>query len=186
MKRRASPCRRLVVVATALVALCCATAARADVQPVPAGFTANAALSKAASYVAGKPVTDYCADSTKDFNTAAITATGIANPGGAGFSKPGDTRSFLTTWVCSYLNRWLEKKPVARLHLAAALLTLGHEAELLSGVTDESVADCKAMALMPQLVARFFPLRKAYKLDDLMDDVRYAHSAQPPVYLTSC
>lgn len=105
---------------------------------------------------------------------------------GAGFTVVGSSQSFLSTWVCSYLNRWIAKKPVTSYHLAASLLVLLHEAELEKGVADESVADCAALGLMPAVVKRFFPLRGVYSIHGLMRDAWDAHDGEGAVYLTRC
>lgn len=170
-------------VATVLVALCWAATAQADAQPVPAGFTANAALSTAASYVAGKSVVSYCA-ATQDAFDAADWGTG--GDGTVGYAYLGGTQEFLSPSVCLYLTKWQAKKKVARRYLAFGLLTLAHESEHLAGVSDESIADCKALAAMPKLIAKFFPLRKVYTLHDVMGDAWGLHDESAPQYLENC
>jgi hypothetical protein len=171
-----------IAVALALVAALPAAAA----VPVPAGFTLSAKLSKPAAFVAGKPASIYCASTMAGYYAAAAAAIGRPSAGTAGFSTVGSSQSFLATAVCSYLNRWLAKKPVSRYHLAAALLALLHESELEKGIADESLADCAALTAMPQVVRRFFPLRGVYTIHGLMEDAWFVHGLQPPVYLTRC
>lgn len=174
-------------VATALVALCVAATAQADAQPVPAGFTANAALSRAASFVAGKTVVSYCATTRAAFTASLHNLPDWTDPSTVeGYSTIGAASSFLNTDVCSDLTRWHAKKRVPRFQLASSLLVLVHEAELLAGVTDESIADCKGLAKMPQVIARFFPLRKIYTLHDVMGDAWSAHDNEPEPYLENC
>jgi hypothetical protein len=170
-------------VATALVALCWAAPASADTRPVPAGFTANARLSAAASYVAGKPVVSYCARTQDEFDAA---DWGLGGDGTVGYAYVGGTQEFLSPSVCLYLTKWQAKEKVARRYLAFALLTLAHEAEHLAGVADESIADCKALFAMPKLIARYFPLRKVYTLHDLMGDAWGLHDESGPQYLENC
>ena len=169
-----------------LVVLISVSTAAADVQPVPAGFTPNVALSRAASFVAGKPVTDYCAATIEQFNTAAIAATGWENPNGSGYSYVGGTQSFFAPWVCSALNRWNAHKVIDLRSFGAAQLALVHESELLSGVSDESVADCKGLAVMPKVIAKFFPLKKRATWHDVMGWAWSAHDDQPEQYLENC
>jgi hypothetical protein len=160
-------------------------AALAVALAIPSGFTLSPKLSAPASFVAGKPASVYCAATMADYTAADHAATGATGVGAA-YTFVGTSQSFLSTWVCSYLNRWGAKKPVTRYHLAAALLVLAHEAELESGVSDDSLADCAALAVMPQVVRRFFPLRAVYTMHGLMSDAWAAHDREPPDYLTHC
>lgn len=172
---------KLAVVLVAALAL--AGVAAAEITP-PAGFTLSVALSKPASFVAGKQAKVYCADTIAHFNAADLQYTGIVL--GAGFSQIGGDQTFLAPWICSYLNRWLAKKPLTRQHLAQALVSMLHEAEIERGEHDESLADCEALAVMPAVVTKFFPLRGVYTMHDLMRDAWDGHADQPPVYLTHC
>lgn len=174
---------KLVVVIAAVFALVGASFAAADVG-APAGFTLSTRLSAPASFVSGKHASVFCAATMAQFNAADKAATGVAL--GAGYSHIGGSQSFLSTWVCSYLNRWLAKKPLTRMHLAGVLLTLTHEAELERGISDESLADCAALAVMPQVVKKFFPLRGVYTIQGLMEDAWWIHSLERPEYLTHC
>lgn len=174
--------KRLAVV-TALVALCWAAAASADVQPVPPGFMPNTSLSRAASYVAGKQVVSYCAGTQDEFDAA---DWGSGGDGTVGYAYLGGTQEFLSPSVCLYLTKWQAKKREPRRYLAFGLLTLAHESEHLAGVSDESIADCKGLAAIPKLVAKFFPLRKVYTLHDLMGDAWGLHDESAPQYLENC
>lgn len=171
--------------AVLLVAVCAAVAA-STVAAAPAGFYEAVRLDPAASFVAGKPASIYCAATMAAYYEAGVAATGRPSQGTAGFSTIGGSQSFLSTWVCSYLNRWLAHKPVTRYHLAVSIEVLAHEAELERGIADESLADCAALAAMPQVVRRFFPLRGIYTLHGLMADAWAAHALESPVYLTNC
>lgn len=173
---------RLLVVVVAAAVLC-GVAAAGDIAP-PAGFVLSASLSRPVAFVAEKQAAVYCADTQAHFNAADKQYTGVVL--GAGFSQIGGAQTFVAPWVCSYLNRWLARKPLTRMHLAQALGVLTHEAELEKGVSDESLADCAGLSIMPQVVARFFPLRGVYTLHDLMRDAWTGHDRQPPVYLTHC
>jgi hypothetical protein len=172
---------KLLAALTAAGAL--ARAAGADIAP-PVGFTLSPVLSKPATFVAGKPARVYCADTQAHFNAADKQYTGIVL--GAGFSQIGGSQTFLAPWVCSYLNRWLAKKPLTLRHFAVVLVALIHEAELEKGTSDESLADCQALAIMPTVVKKFFPLRGVYTMHDLMRDAWDVHNGEPGVYLTNC
>lgn len=172
-----------LLVALAAAGVLAGTALATDIAP-PAGFTLSAPLSKPASFVAGKPAKVYCADTQAHFNAADGQYTGMVL--GAGFSQIGGGQTFMAPWVCVYLNRWLAKKPLTRQHLAQALVTTLHEAEVEKGTSDESLADCQALAIMPTVVKKFFPLRGVYTIHDLMRDAWDGHADQPPVYLTHC
>lgn len=179
-----------LVVATVLLALVSAATASADVKPVPVGFTPNAKLSAAESFVAGKAVVGYCATTQDVFGTADLAATG-EDLGGA-YSYVGGTQSFFAPWVCSALTKWQTSKSKKRAsqealkYLGASLLALAHESELLAGVSDESVADCKGLAKLPQTIARFYPLKKRATLHDVMGWAWSAHDSQPEQYLENC
>lgn len=177
--------KRTLVVLLAAALVGAASVGAAD-QPAPAGFTANVKLSAAASWVAGKPVTDYCASSAALFLSASAKATGVDNPYASGYSTVGATNSFLHPTICETLAKWTDGKKVDLDLLGAALLTVGHEAELLSGVSDESIADCKALAAMPKMIAKFFPLKKRATLHVVMRDAWDVHDGEPDVYHTYC
>jgi hypothetical protein len=189
-ERRVAPCRRVVGSSAAfaglvaVAALSLVSAAAADV-PVPAGFAPSARLSAPASFVAGKPASVYCAATMAAYEAADLAAFGSPG-GGAAYTYVGESRSFLSTWVCSYLNRWLAGRPVTRYHLAAALVVLTHEAELERGVADESLADCAGLAVMPKVVRQWFPLRGVYSMHGVMGDAWLVHDREPSVYLERC
>jgi hypothetical protein len=172
-----------LLVAVVAAGVLCGVAAAGEIAP-PTGFTESAALSRPVAFVAGKPAHVYCAASQVEFNAADQQYTGIAL--GAGFTIFGSDQTFLSPWVCGYLNRWRAKKPVSEYHLAVSVAVLLHEAELQKGMTDESLADCASLAIMPKVVSRFFPLRRVYTIHNLMRDAWDAHDSEPDVYLTHC
>jgi opacity protein-like surface antigen len=172
-----------LLVAVVAAAVLCGSAAAGEIAP-PSGFTESAVLSRPVAFVAGKPAHVYCAATQAEFNAADQQYTGVVL--GAGFTILGGDQTFLSPWVCGYLNRWLAKRPVTDYHLAVSVFALTHEAELQKGMTDESLADCAALAVMPTIFKRFFPLRRVYTIHDLMRDAWDAHDGQPDVYLTHC
>lgn len=173
--------RLLGVTAAALVLA--ATATAADIQP-PAGFTLSTSLSKPVSFVTGKPAKVYCADTQAHFNAADQQYTGVVL--GAGFSQIGSDQTFLAPGMCSYLNRWNGKRLVTKHHLAQALVAIIHEAEIEKGESDESRADCEALAIMPAVVQKFFPLHSGLTMHALMREAWDVHNAEPEIYLLNC
>jgi len=174
--------RLVLAICVSVSAVACATAA-ADIAP-PAGFSPSAQLSKPATFVAGKPAHVYCAATQAQFNQADQQYTGQVL--GAGFSFIGGDQTFLSPWVCGFLTGWLQKHHVSEYHLAVAIASLTHEAELEKGISDESIADCKGLAIMPTVVKKFFPLRGIYTMHNLMRDAWDSHDGEPAVYLTNC
>lgn len=164
-------------VATALVALCWAGSASAD---VPAGFRLNVRLAPAASFVAGKPVSVYCAP-----NAAAMNA--LAGPGAydtQGYTPViGGNVIYLSSLTCSYLDAWLNgKKPGNLYGVAGSMQTIAHEAEHTTGIRDETDADCASLKAMVPMVTRFFPLKKRITMHDLMGLAWLGHDHTPAVY----
>lgn len=146
----------------------------------PPGFWESARLTPAASFVAGKPVKVYCASTQAAINaTVSSTATSVL---GATPVIGGD-QIYLAPIVCAYLNAWLNGKRIANLYgVAGALETIAHEAELAAGVNDETTATCLGLKAMPQMVMRFFPLRKRESLHNLMGDAYQFWSTQGDAY----
>lgn len=157
--------------------------AAADV--APAGFKESPRLEAAASFVAGKPVTAWCASTTGAFAAAAASATG--NPATAGFVQAvGAAQAFFPPRVCATIVAYLNKRKVEEYDLAAWLLTLAHEATHLRGVSDESETDCAALHVMPTMIRRFFEPRPGYTVHDLMAYAWDVHNREPPTYTRLC
>lgn len=176
---------RTAIASVAVAVLLGAPVAYAD--GAPQGFVANPMISTAGSFVAGKSVTDWCGTNVVAFEAAAQSATG-ADLGGwiDGWAQPNGDAAYLHPDVCSTLTRWNAGRRVDPDKLAEALLTVAHESEHLAGVTDESVADCKALASLPAMINRFFPLRRRVSMHVLMGDAWDVHDGAPQQYVTSC
>lgn len=161
------------VLAAALITAGSASAA-------PPGFWTNTRLAKAASWVAGKPVTVDCA-----FTQAAINKTVSATAADILGATPtiGDGEIYLAPVTCGYLDAWLNGRKPANLYgVAVSLETLAHEAELARGVADETSATCAGLKTLPQMVTRFFPLKKRESLHDVIGDAYRFWGTQSSVY----
>lgn len=167
------------VAAAALVAaVVCGTATAA----APAGFWTNGKLAPAASWVAGKQVTVYCASTVDALKS---TVVGEAIPDLQGTAIAGDSVINLSPLTCSYLDAWMNGKKVKNLYgVAGSMLTLAHEAEHAKGMSDETDTDCAALHALPRMVAKFMPLRQRETLHDLMFDAWRGHSTKSAAYQT--
>jgi hypothetical protein len=177
--------RRVVM---ALVAIACTAATgNAAVSDVPPGFVANAALSKAETFVAGKPVATYCAPTEAAIAATVDPTLNVEGEAIQGSTVIGSATSYFSPTVCNFTRLWLNgrlvtRKPVNLLTVAMAVLTVAHEGELAKGVSDETDADCAALKALPQLVAKFFPLKKRETLHDFMADAWEVHGLSPAIY----
>lgn len=146
----------------------------------PPGFWENKRLEPAASFVAGKPATVYCAYKQATID-AAVSATATNTVGATPVIGGGVI--YISPAACAYLNAWLNGRKVANLYgVAVSMETLAHEAELAGGVADETTATCVGLKRMPQMVTRFFPLKKRESLHDLMADAYDAWAQQSSAY----
>lgn len=157
----------------------------AVIAAAPPGFYESRVLEPAASYVAGKPATVYCAATVGDWRTYAEreASTLAAN----GLTYVGSSESALAASVCAPLRQELRHKHVKTAVLADAMLALTHEAVHQSGVRDESETDCHALALLPTVAHRFFGF--AYHrgpLRALVAAAWKAHREKPAVFRSSC
>lgn len=170
---------RTLVLLVAVAALAGAGTAAADTQ-VPAGFVMSARLSAPASFVAGKPVSVYCAPTQ-----AAIVAVSVGAVSDALGVTPaiGAPVAYLSPQVCSFLNNWLSgKKPSNLYGLAGSIETLAHESEHMRGIRDETDADCAALRAMVPMVTRYFPLHGRTTMHKLMGDAWSFHSGSSAEY----
>lgn len=165
-----------------MVAAAAAIGAGASAAGAPAGFWTNTRLSKPASWVAGKPVTVYCARTQAAIDATVDPSYNTEGQPIQGSTVPGGDEIDLSPLTCAYLDAWLNGRRVVLYNFAVAVETLAHEGELASGISDETTADCKAIPRIPRLVTRFFPLRKRETLHDLMGDVHDAWMSQPAIY----
>lgn len=149
----------------------------------PTGFWANKRLTPAASFVSGKPVVVYCANTQAALEALAASADTV--PDLQGLATVGGDAIYLSPLTCAYLDAWLNGRNVKNQYgVAGSMLTLAHEAEHTHGVSDETDTDCAALYAMPQMVVKFFPLLKRESLHDLMFDAWRGHSTKPPQYQT--
>lgn len=170
--------RGLALAALVVLTLGAATA-RAD-SAVPAGFTLDAPFSAAASFVAGKPDSVYCAPTQ-----AAIVAVSAGEvPDVLGVTPTvGGTVIFLAPKVCVLLHQWeAGKKPSNLYGVAVSIETVAHEAEHTTGIRDETDADCAALKVMPAVALKFFPTRGRETLHRMMADAWKSHTTAPRIY----
>lgn len=176
------------LVALVAAAALCGTAGAADIAP-PAGFVANASLSNAEAFVAGKPVAAFCAPTEAALAATVDPSYNVEGQAIQGSTVVGGGMSFFSPTVCTFLRLWMNgklvtRKPINLLTVAMAALTVAHEAELAKGISDETDADCAALKTLPSLVSKFFPLRKRETLHAFMADATEIHTLSPAIYRT--
>lgn len=163
-----------------LVALVAAAVLSGAAVAAPAGFWVNTKLANPAAFVAGKPLAVECASTQAAINeTVSPTAANVLG------ATPviGGGEVYLAPVVCAYLDAWLNGKKVANLYgVAVSMETLAHEAELARGIADETSATCAGLKAMPQMVTRFFPLKKRESLHDVIGDAHRFWATQGPAY----
>jgi hypothetical protein len=137
-------------------------AALALLAPVSA-FSANEphpTLDAVASEIAGSPATVWCEADRAGWR-ALTAATGLAG-GARAFVRwtPAGPEpvAYLGPDACLTLRERLLRpdRPISAETIGPALLTFLHEAVHLSGVRDEAVADCTALALVKRYAVRSF------------------------------
>ena len=124
-------------------------------------------LEPAASYAAGKHVRVTC------------------NPGlrTLGFTPfPGATSFSVNDQVCRPLLAWQRRRPADVYEFAFGLMVLAHEAQHSKGIADETEATCRAIALLPVLVRRYFPLRGRTTIRNVVNDARAGQLSLGPAY----
>jgi hypothetical protein len=168
---------KLLVVLAATGVL--AGAAFADTT-VPPGFKANPRLSKPVTWIAGHPVTAYCAPTAAAMN--ALVSPTAKNVQGATPVIGGNVIN-LSPLTCAYLTAWLNgKKPSNLYGVAGSMETLAHESELAKGISDETSATCAGLKAMPSMVTKFFPLKRRMTLHAVMAYAYELWNAQGPSY----
>lgn len=146
----------------------------------PPGFKANPRLSAPASFVAGKPVTAYCAPTAAAMN-ATVSPTAVDVQGATPII--GGNVIYLSPLTCAYLDAWLNgKKPSNLYGVGGSMETLAHESELARGITDETAATCAGLKAMPTMVTKFFAPKKRTTLHVLMGFATAYWNAQSDVY----
>lgn len=141
-------------------------------------------LEAAASYVAGKPVSVWCADSREAWTALVVPFGG--SPNANGFSFVGGTEAYFSVPVCDELLEW------PRTSLGRGVLTLSHEATHLRGVRDESATECAALAFVPAVASGWYVTRDYFEnmtpwvLRDVVDAAWASHRALPPAYTRDC
>lgn len=165
------------VLVVAAFALCGAASA--------GGFTRARTLEPAASFVARKPVTVWCAKSPASWR-AYVNATNGPESQAHGLSVPGSSVMHLDPALCLPLLAQLKRQYVYPPALPVVIHGLTHEAIHLRGETDEGVTDCDAMHEMPGVAVRFFHVTPGKKLRALMAGAWKGYHAAPTIYRTVC
>jgi hypothetical protein len=158
-----------------------ATAAQA-----PASFYEARALEPAAAYVAGKPVTVWCAVTESAWHAETRSRGLFGDP--YGFAKTGGSEFSLKPDLCAILARAASGSvsTIDLQSLAPSIQTLTHESIHLRGVRDEGETDCRAIHEMPRVAVRFFHVKPGRQLRALMAAAWAWHRAQPLTYQSVC
>jgi hypothetical protein len=153
----------------------------------PVGFHGSPRLAPAASFVAGKPVTVWCADTQYDWNGYLDSVYGNHDTV-SGSTYPGSSDERLSPEVCATLTPAAKAtKPVApTARLGAAILVVTHESIHARGEADEGVTDCAAFHEMPRVAVKFFHVRSGKDLRRLMSYVVAYRSTSAPQFRTGC
>jgi hypothetical protein len=135
----------------------------------PVGFHSSPRVAPAASVVAQKPVTVWCADSAYTWNQFLDATYGNHNPA-RGSTAPGSSEEQLSPGVCTALAKAAASKlrVVPTATLGVSILTLVHESIHARGERDEGVTDCAASHEMPRVAVKFFHVRAGKDLRTLM------------------
>lgn len=178
--------RKYLAVPVVMIALL-GVAATASADTAPAGFHRAMRLEPAASWVAGKSVRVWCATSKAAF-TAGAAGESITTTDATGFADSvGGTNAYLVPLGCAALTAWLNHRHVEDYTFAASALLLAHEATHLRGVADEGATDCAALAKLPAMIRRFFPIKgHGIDLATLMMYAKDAHQREPDAYQGDC
>ena len=163
-----------------------ALVAAAVLSGAPPNFTEAKVLEPAASYVAGKPVSVYCARTDLDLREYAQSAYGLAANFELGFAVVGSDSIYLGQSVCWPLLDFLKHRKVTYAEVASALQALVHEAIHARGERDEGVTECDAMHETPRVAVRFFKLKPGKRLRAFMAEAWSAYDALQPQYQTVC
>ena len=157
--------------------------------PVAAGYTRVPALEQAASEVAGRPVEVRCP------STSEWPAT-TADPSLRGFTRFKDGAPMFVALrpdVCWTLILLVVDPDGRRGGLrmnpwvggiagqGAALLTLAHEAVHMTGLRDEGLTECRALAHLPEIASKF-----GARTTTLVEYAYDAHARLPAPYRTYC
>jgi hypothetical protein len=169
-------CVKTLLIALAALVLVSATSASAS---APAGFNEAVKLEPAASFVAAKPVTVYCANSEYTWEQYGGTSTehGLATPGSSEIKIDPDG--------CRYLRTALNMHKIPD-GFGAALLVLVHESIHARGETDEGITDCDAVREMPRVAVKFFGVKAGKQLRAVMANAWRYRGGESAAYRTVC
>lgn len=163
---------KFFVVLAVVIALVFANVAAAT----PAGFYKSVVLAPAASFVAGKPITVYCANSAYDWQQYGATTHEF------GLAVPGSSEIKLAPDVCRYLRATI----VNPNGFGSSLLVLVHESIHARGEKDEGVTDCAAVHEMPRVAVKFFRVKAGKQLRDVMANAWNYRGRETAPYRTVC
>lgn len=149
----------------------------------PAGFTAAPRLEPAASFVAGKHVTVWCARSLGEWRQY---VAGRSESDILGLTVPGSSEIRVAPVVCTNLRAKLNGQVVGNDGFAPSLLLLVHEAVHARGSADEGKTDCAATHETPRVAVKFFRVKAGKQLRAVMAAVWTWRTTSPPAYRTVC
>ncbi len=169
----------LLIVVMGLLAVSAAQAS------APSGFYEARVLEPAASFVAGKPATVWCALTRADYNVWR-EAQGAGGRDSGAFTYFGQPESWMSTGLCQVLRQRLRGVRVDIYELAGAASALVHESIHMRGVRDEGETECQAMHELPRVAVKFFGFKPGKQLRALMAEAWAYHRTLPPAYQTVC
>jgi hypothetical protein len=170
-----------LLVGLAFVALAGAPSALAD--DAPAGFVSHPELAARVEFVAGRPISVWCAA-----NEGAWTAERAflgADGNVEGFVLAGKNGAHLSVSTCAPLVAKVLGGPIDLASFAESLLALTHEAEHLAGQVDEHATDCAALAVLRRAAANF-GFRRAALRERIYRAALRAHARRPAPYRGPC
>jgi hypothetical protein len=148
------------------------------------GFYEARVLEPAASYVARKPITVWCAPTTAVWQSWSAEATLV--DGANGSAAVGGSDIHLSHDVCPSLRGAIAGVPQYVPTLSATIEVLTHESIHARGTRDEGITDCDSMHEMPRVAVVFFHVRPGAQLRALMAAAWTYHREAPPQYQSVC
>lgn len=174
--------KSFAVVAVVAFVLVSATTAGAA---APAGFSSSPRLAPAASFVAGKPVAVYCANTEYDWKQF-LETTGRTGSDANGSAVPGSSEVKLSPSLCTNLRLQLAGKTVRNVALGPSILALVHESIHDRGEANEGATDCAAVHEMARVAVKFFHVKAGKQLRAVMAATWTYRAGESAPYRTVC
>jgi hypothetical protein len=171
-----------LVVLLGLAGLLASSAAAA---PPPDGFRDSTRLGAIATALTGRPVYVRCATTNAAWKE--LLEPWDLHPATDALTFPDLEGSYFAARGCKALEGWLRGKAAPFPEtLGVYVLSLVHETEHLRGVNTESGAECAALRKMPNVLRRWFGIKRATVLRAVMDGAWESHRLKPREYRTAC